>query len=118
MLNVAYTHASVVLVIFHYYMLQNKQSIRYSLYSMTSVVVLFAYPIKLNISTRKELHKFYQRSCIIILTHFSNAIKEMLDKISFHKHFSNKIAIKFFFAQFERKSRLLTKPFSKLSRLL
>ena len=38
---------------FHYYMLQNKQSNRYSLYSMTSVVVLFAYPIKLNISTRK-----------------------------------------------------------------
>ena len=52
MLNIAYTHASVVLVIFHY-MLQNKQSNRYSLYSITSVVVLFAYPIKLNISTRK-----------------------------------------------------------------
>ena len=42
MLNIAYTHASVVLVIFHYYMLQNKQSNRYSLYSMTSVVVLLA----------------------------------------------------------------------------
>ena len=39
---------------FFYYMLQNKQSNRYSLYSMKSVVVLFAYPIKLNISTRKE----------------------------------------------------------------
>ena len=46
MLNIAYTHASVVLVIFHYYMLQDKQSNRYSLYGMTSVVVLFAYPIK------------------------------------------------------------------------
>ena len=53
MLNIAYTHASVVLVIFYYYMLQNKQSNRYSLYSMTSVVVLFANLIKLNISTRK-----------------------------------------------------------------
>ena len=53
MLNIAYTHASVVLVILHYYMLQNKQFNRYSLYSMTSVVVLFAYPVKLNISTRK-----------------------------------------------------------------
>ena len=53
MLNIAHTHASVVLVIFHYHMLQNKQSNRYSLYSMTSVVVLFAYPVKLNISTRK-----------------------------------------------------------------
>ena len=30
-----------------------KQSNGHSLYSMTSVVVLFAYPIKLNISTRK-----------------------------------------------------------------
>ena len=46
MLNIAYTHASVVLVIFHYYMLQDKQSNRYSLHGMTSVVVLFAYPIK------------------------------------------------------------------------
>ena len=53
MLNIAYTQASLVLVIFHYYMLQNEQSNRYSLYSMTSVAVLFAYPIKLNISTRK-----------------------------------------------------------------
>ena len=30
MLNIAYTHASVVLVIFHYHMLQNKQSDRHS----------------------------------------------------------------------------------------
>ena len=87
MLNIAYTHAGVVLVIFHSCMLQNKQSNRYSLYSMTSVVVLFTYLIKLNISTRKELNKFYQRSCIIILTDLSNAIQKMLDKISFHKHF-------------------------------
>ena len=53
MLNIAYSHASVALVILHYYMLKNMQSNRYSLYTMTSVVVLFAYPIKLNISTRK-----------------------------------------------------------------
>ena len=39
MLNIAYTHASIVLVIFHYHMLQNKQSNKYSLYSMTSVVL-------------------------------------------------------------------------------
>ena len=45
MLNIAYTDASVVLVIFHYYMRQNKQSNRYSLYGMKSVVVFFAYPI-------------------------------------------------------------------------
>ena len=57
MLNIAYTHVSVVLVIFHYHMLQNKQSNRHSLYSMTSVVVFFAYPIKLNISTRNRVTK-------------------------------------------------------------
>ena len=43
MLNIAYTHASIVLVIFHYYMLQNKQSNSNSLYSMMLVVVLFEY---------------------------------------------------------------------------
>ena len=79
MSNIAYAHASVVLVMFHYCMLQNKQSNRYLFYSMTSVVVLFAYPIKSN--------KFYQRSCILILTDLPNAIKKVLDKISFHKHF-------------------------------
>ena len=55
MLNVAYIHASVVLVIFHHHMLQNKQSDRHSLYSMTSVFVLFAYLIKLNILTRNRV---------------------------------------------------------------
>ena len=58
MLNIAYTHTSVVLAIFHYHMLQNRQSDRHSLYSMTSVVVFFAYPIKLNILTRKRVTKF------------------------------------------------------------
>ena len=57
MLNIAYTHVSVVLVIFHYCMLQNKQSNSHSLYIMTSVVVLFAYPIKLNILTRNGVTK-------------------------------------------------------------
>ena len=61
MLNIAYTHVRVVLVIFHYHMLQNKQSDRHSLYSMTLVVVFFAYPIKLNISTRKRVTKILPR---------------------------------------------------------
>ena len=43
MLNIAYTHAIVVLVIFHSYMVESEQSNSHSLYSMTSVVVLFAY---------------------------------------------------------------------------
>ena len=57
MLNIAYTHGSGVLVVLHYYMLQNKQSQSHSLYSMTSVVVLCAYGIKLNISTTKGVTK-------------------------------------------------------------
>ena len=78
---------SVVLVVFRYHMRQNKQSNRYSLYNMTSVVVLFAYPIKLKSRQGRELQKFYQRSYIIILTDLLNAINKMLGKISFHKHF-------------------------------
>ena len=106
MLKIAYTHASVVLVIFHYHMLQNKQFNRHSLYSMTSVVVLFAYPIKSNISTRKRVtyYKFYQRSCIIILTHLSNAIKKMLDKTSLHKHFKDDL---FMFIVHSRKGNIV-----------
>ena len=51
------------------------------------MVVLFAYPMKLNISTRKGVtKKFYKRSCIVILTHLSNATNKVLDKISFHIH--------------------------------
>ena len=64
MLNIAYTHASVVLVIFHYYMLQNMQSNRYSM----TVVVLFAYPIKLNISTRKGVTKILPKK---LYNHFN-----------------------------------------------
>ena len=84
MLNIAYTHASAVLVIFHCCILQNKQSNRYLLYSMTSVVVLFAYPIKLNISTSKRVTKILPKKLYNHLTDLPNAIKKMLDKISFH----------------------------------
>ena len=56
-LKIAFTHASVILVIFHYYMLQNKRFNRHSLYSMTSVVVLFVYSMKLNISTKNGVTK-------------------------------------------------------------
>ena len=79
MLNIAYAHASVVLVIFHYHMLQNKQSDRHSLYSMTSVVVFFAYPIKLNTSTRKRGTKILPKKL-----HYNF---KMSGRISFHKHF-------------------------------
>ena len=47
----------LVLVIFHCHMLQSKQSDRQSLYSMMSVVVFFAYPVKLNILTRDRVTK-------------------------------------------------------------
>ena len=80
MLIIAHTDASVVT----FFMLRNKQYHSDTLYSMTSVVVLFAYPIKLNIWTRN------QGSCILILSDLCNAISKMLDKISFHKHFNDK----------------------------
>ena len=57
MLNIGYTHVSVVLVIFLYHMLQNKQSNSRSLCSMTSLVVSFSNQIKLNISKSKEVTK-------------------------------------------------------------
>ena len=54
------------------------------LYSMTSVVVLFAYPIKLNISQEgRELAKFCKRSCIVILADLPRA------GTKFHNHFNN-----------------------------
>ena len=87
MLNIAYTHASVVLVIFHYYMLQNIQSNRYSLYSMTSVFVSFTYPIKLNISTRKGVTEILPKKLychgqkyetITLLLIYSKALFELI----------------------------------------
>ena len=59
MLNIAYTHTRVVLVIF-YYMVQNKQpNNRYSciIRYMHDVggCVICIYPIKLNIATRKDV---------------------------------------------------------------
>ena len=61
MLNIAYTHVSVVLVIFHYYMLQNKQSNSCSLCSMTSLVVSFSNQIKFNISKSKAVTKILSK---------------------------------------------------------
>ena len=68
MLNIAYTHVSVVLVIFHYYMLQNKQFNSHSLCNMTSVVVLFAYPIKFNILTRNGVTKILPKKLYCYFT--------------------------------------------------
>ena len=66
--NIAYTHASVVLVIFPYFMLQNEQSNSHALYSMTSaVVVLFAYPKKLNILTKELSYKNSTTEVIMLL---------------------------------------------------
>ena len=49
MLIVAYTRASVVLDVLHSDMLQNKHFHRHLMYSMTSVVVLFAYSNNISI---------------------------------------------------------------------
>ena len=61
MLSIAYTHVSAVLVIFHHYMLQNKQSNSRSLCSMTSLVVSFSNQIKLNISKSKTVTKILSK---------------------------------------------------------
>ena len=42
---------------------------------------------------RNVVIKFYQRSYIVISTDLSNAINKMLNKISFHKHFTLKDSI-------------------------
>ena len=91
MLIIAYTHVSVVLVILHYYMLRNKKSHKHSLYSMTLVVVLFAFGLWISWEGT-EIQRFYQRSSISILTDHSIALNKMLDKISLHKHFSKSYA--------------------------
>ena len=52
---------------------------------MTSVVVLFAYPIKLNISTRSYINSI-PKKLYVILTDLRNVINKILDKISLHKH--------------------------------
>ena len=57
MLNMGYTHVSVVLVFFDYYMLQNKQSNSRSLCSITSLAVSFSNKIKLNIPKSKAVTK-------------------------------------------------------------
>ena len=36
-----------------------------------------------------ELQKFYKRSYIVISSDLRNAIKKILDKISFHTHFNS-----------------------------
>ena len=61
MLNITYTHLSVVLVIFHYDMLQNKQSNSRSLCSMTSLVVSFSNQIKFNNSKSKAVTKILSK---------------------------------------------------------
>ena len=68
-----------------------------SLCIMTSVVVLFANQGILNIWTgqERELQKFYRRNYIIILTYRCNAVKKMLDKISFHRHVNFKLTFAF-----------------------
>ena len=58
-----------------------------SLRNVMSHVVLFTYRIKLNISTKKTVTKFYQRSYIVISSNLCNVIKKILDKISFPRQF-------------------------------
>ena len=66
MLIIAYINQIAVSVVLHYYMLRNKQFHRHSLYCMTSVVVLFSYPIKLNICMdNKQSYKNSAKEAIL-----------------------------------------------------
>lgn len=57
------------------------------LYSVTSMVVLFAYALKFNILTRNGVAKNSTKEVIFaILIDLHNAINKMLGKIWFHKH--------------------------------
>ena len=56
-----------------------------SLCRMTSVVVLFSHPVRLNISTSKTVTKLYERSYRVILNDLHNAIDKLWEKISLHK---------------------------------
>ena len=49
-----------------------------------SVVVLFAYAIKLKMLTTKELHEFYERCCVMILSYVVNAMNKMLGENLFN----------------------------------
>ena len=62
MLNMAYTHASAVLVIFHYHMLQNKQSDRHSLYSMTGCVICISN--KVEYLDKEESYKNFTKEVV------------------------------------------------------
>ena len=63
-----YIHVSVVLVIFHYYMLKNKQSNSHSIIQYdVGVVVLFAYPVKLNILTRNGVTKILPKKLFYLI---------------------------------------------------
>ena len=58
-----------------------------SLINVMSYVVLFAYPIKLNISTKNTVTKILPKKLYCILSDLCNAIKKILDKILCRKHF-------------------------------
>ena len=87
MLIIVYINQSVVSVVLHYYMLRNKQFRGHSLYNMTSVVVLFAYLIKLNISTTSAVTKILPKRLYCCFKDLHNESTIMLSKIWFHKHF-------------------------------
>ena len=54
-----------------------------------STVVLFAYPIKFNISTTSKVTKILQKKlyCKFKLSFQCTVMKKILDKISFREHF-------------------------------
>ena len=65
--------ASVILVILHYYLFRNKECQSHSL-CMTSVVVLFAFPIKLSISKTKGVTKILPKKSYSYFNWLPNSV--------------------------------------------
>ena len=71
------------------FLFKSMKLVEKSLCIMTSVVVLFTYQIKLNISTRKRVATILPKKLHCYFTLSLRCNKKTLDKISLHKHFKH-----------------------------
>ena len=89
-----------------------------SLCNAMSHVVLFPYPIKLNISRQgTESQKLLKRSYIVISSDLWNATKKILDKFSFHRYFNYSLQpvrynVNFFFSKSQNNALQCTLQFN------
>ena len=89
----ATVHCPSILILFIHFDLQNfrRDAYMFVRHRPPRVHKTYCFPRPLAISVKyiakEELKKFYRGSYIVIFTYPCNAIKKMLYKISFHKHF-------------------------------